>query len=235
MGCSTSSAHFIRLESPDNSPTKSPKMFSSSSIAPTEDVVNAEDSNKTLSEKTSQVDEDGPEIETKKKTELTPEELKSAKEEQYNLLTKTADEMKEVNPRFESEGVFNVKIRNAVLRFQKSYFALKDKTSLENLVAYRHGVADIMMKTKFVELMADVAIYNCKNGWNDKDAKKCEKMYLSLVNAMLALLNFSDCSNLVANFLAIYPDFLEVIKQVLVENCEKYVSREIKVGSLVAC
>ncbi|XP_052762133.1 uncharacterized protein LOC128204768 [Mya arenaria] len=157
----------------------------------------------------------------KKKLKLTAEELKELKDRTYGFLRKTVEEVMEIEERVNEDGYFAMKIRNAFLRCNQSYFSCK-RTTLEDRVQYRLEIADILIETKFYEICCETLIKTYPKGWNDAEGKSDTKKYAPLVNGMLSLCNFTDQSEPLRMAVADYPAFLETLKQALEDYAPRH-------------
>lgn len=247
MGCGSSSTKSVVQQSTTLINTESGNMFAAStSPEPLQETnneitdVKSRDNDKMANTKDSDkmseilditndeldVDENKP---VEKKKTLTPEEIAAFREEKYKHLNDTVAEINTL-PEIYKDGYFVVKVRNACLRFCNSYFVLKQAGAgnREDIVSFREGVADIMVKTKFINILCEVVIKTYETGWYNSEGKLDDKKQVPLANSMLSLLNYSDCSDAVAEEIAVYPGFLETLKKIQVDFRDSHLNEELE-------
>lgn len=155
---------------------------------------------------------------------MTDEELKKFKQKTFDYLHSSAKEVLGLEKYREEGGEYVVKIRNVTIRFMQSYFALK-RTKLEEINKFRLAIAEIMIETKYLNLMFELVMYTYKNGWQDENGQKNDKKFTPLTNCILTLLNFSDCSDSLAIAMANEPGFIELMKQILEDMRDRHLEK----------
>ncbi|XP_053381903.1 uncharacterized protein LOC123539906 [Mercenaria mercenaria] len=155
---------------------------------------------------------------------MTVEEIAEFKQETFDNLRSTANEVVALQTRQAEGGEYAEKIRNSTRRFRQSYFALK-RTVLEEIIKFRKEIAKIMIETKFFNLSCEIIMNTYKNGWQLEDGKQNDEKYIPLSNSMVTLLNFSDCSDEYDIAMANEPGFVELIKQILEDTQQRHLGR----------
>lgn len=241
MGCGSSSTKSVVQQSTTLINTESGNMFTASTSperlqetnneitdvksGDKDKIANSEDNDKTseiLDITNDELDMDENKPAEKKKT-MTPEEIAALREEKYKHLNDTVAEINTL-PEIYKDGYFVVKVRNACLRFCNAYFFLKQTRAVrrQDIVSFRQGVADTLVKTKFINILCEIVIKTYETGWYNSEGKLDEKKQVPLAHSMLTLLNYSDCSDAVAEEIAVYPGFLETLKKMQIDFRDRH-------------
>ncbi|KAL4217626.1 hypothetical protein ACF0H5_022368 [Mactra antiquata] len=221
-------------------------MFASSSIKPQEaddvttsdEIVKAkettDDEKKDLNTEKEKngdddVDNDDDNKDDVKKTTVTsepytPEELANFKKEKLEELKTKLENALACDPRKEEEGMFVVKIRNAVLKVSQIYFALK-RTTEEEIKIFRLDIAKLVVETKFIDLMHEIIEWTFQNGWHDGDTTKQSKKYLPLSHTLLSLQNFTDASEMLAIEIASRSKMLHEVTSKIVQYTDRHLGK----------
>lgn len=165
-----------------------------------------------------------PEKEKKIEELMSDEELTEFREKTFDYLRKTANEVLALENYQSENGEYVVKIRNATLRVMQSYFALK-KTVLEEINKFRLDIANIIIETKFLNLIFELVENTYKSGWENEDGSDNDKKYIPLSNTMVTLLNFSDCSDNLAIAMANEPGFIELLKKIILDAQDRHLEK----------
>lgn len=163
-----------------------------------------------------------------KKVELEPmtqDELAEFKQKTFDYLSNTAEEMLALESYRNENGEYTVNIRNACLKFVQSYFALK-RTDLEEVVKYRLEVAQILINTKFIDLISEIILYTYTNGWFLEDGKKNNKKFNPISYSLVTLLNYSDCSDDLTVAIANQPGLAEMFVTIINNAQRRHLGHE---------
>lgn len=140
---------------------------------------------------------------------MTQDELAEFKQNTFDYLRNTAEEILALESYRNENGEYVMKIRNACLKFGQCYFALK-RTDLEEIVKYRLEVTQILINTKFIDLISEIILYTYTHGWFLEDGNKNDKKYNPLKHSLVILLNYSDGSDDLTVAIANQPGLAEM-------------------------
>ena len=122
--------------------------------------------------------------------------------------------------------------KKLILSFDQSYFALRT-APLEDNIESRRQIANAVLKSDILTKICGVIIDIYPKGWATAENKTDLTVFSLLKNAILFIQNYSDASPEFAERVANIPNFLEMIRRILVESAEPHLKQEQKVGGTV--
>ncbi|KAK3579666.1 hypothetical protein CHS0354_036897 [Potamilus streckersoni] len=223
MGCSAS-VEYSEARPKETSSTSTHQKVETQHFTPHKIVVQQS----LESEKMSQTEE-----KEKSKKDSTDKEIKTKKENVFKALNVAIDKIKFIQQAadFRTEnGNWKDDLLKSLGVFSETYFDIRSIGNLpyDVILQYHIEAGQQLSESKSTSVMCKVIMDSWQRGYKNENGNVVNHQYAGMTKALLALLNFSDCTREVTYDIANEPNFLETVNRILITIFAKHMQREAK-------
>ncbi|KAH3859833.1 uncharacterized protein LOC127871977 [Dreissena polymorpha] len=158
-------------------------------------------------------------------TYMSEDELNEFTTKTHMMLRTSALEAMAIKQKLNDDGLYVEKIKATLELFYEACTMLK-LASLEHIIKFQQEVANILLQTKFINILCECVMSMHIRGLVSSDGIVDMPGYTITKLALIIALNYSDESDDVVTSLINYEKYLETIKKMLEERTERHLKND---------